>query len=45
VVSEIFGLYRLEATRISAGRTRFHPETDQQAPDLEIEDIHPQKPK
>ena len=45
VVSEIYGLYRLEATRISAGRTRFHPENDQQAPDLEIEEIHAQKSK
>jgi|GEM_PF-2616957 len=39
VTAEIYGLYHLEATRISAGRTRFHPDTEQQSPDLQIEEI------
>lgn len=39
VVREIYGIYRLEATRISTARARFRPETEQQDPDLEIEEV------
>ncbi len=42
VVDEVYGIYQLEATRINAARTRFRPETDQQEPDLQIDEIrHP----
>jgi hypothetical protein len=40
VVSEVYGVYRLEATRISGARARFHPESEQPDPDLQIEEIH-----
>jgi hypothetical protein len=40
ILSEVYGVYRLEATRISAARARFHPESQQQDPDLEIEEVH-----
>jgi len=39
IIAEVYGLYHLEASRISAARTRFHPETEQQSPDLQIEEI------
>jgi len=40
VTHEVYGVYHLEATRISAARTRFHPEAEQQHPDFQIEEVH-----
>lgn len=39
VVAEVYGLYHLEATRLSAASVRFHPETEQRGPDLQIEEV------
>jgi hypothetical protein len=40
VTEELYGIYHLEATRISAARIRFHPEAEQQDLDFQIEEVH-----
>jgi hypothetical protein len=40
VDKEYYGIYQLQAQRISPGRTAFHPEERAAGPDIEIEDLH-----
>lgn len=40
IQKEYYGLYRLEATRISGPRVRFKPETEFEDPDIQIEEVH-----